>query len=115
MIPERKVLRAAYDAVIAEIDAARGTSQLTTAFYAKVGDAIFEACYRALENRNQASPILQVVPAPVGSGKTTFTLALIAAHVRLACCSPRTTGHGQGVPRAAMNSRGERYPRAFCG
>ena len=31
------------------------------------------------------------------------------------CCSPRTTGHGQGFPRAAMNSRGERYPRALCG
>src|SRR5437773_58387 len=23
------------------------------------------------------------------------------------CCSPRTTGHGHGLPRAAMNSRGE--------
>ena len=31
------------------------------------------------------------------------------------CCSPRTIGHGQGFPRAAMNSRGERYPRALCG
>jgi hypothetical protein len=33
----------------------------------------------------------------------------------IACCSPRTTGHGQGLARAAMNSRGERYPRALCG
>ena len=29
---------------------------------------------------------------------------------RLDCCSPRMIGHGQGFPRAAMNSRGERYP-----
>ena len=33
----------------------------------------------------------------------------------LQCCRPQTTGHGQGYPRAAMNSRGERYPRALCG
>ena len=32
-----------------------------------------------------------------------------------ACCRPRIIGHGQGFPRAAMNSRGERYPRALCG
>ena len=31
------------------------------------------------------------------------------------CCGPRTTGHGQGLAWAAMNSRGERYPRALCG
>ena len=35
--------------------------------------------------------------------------------LRPLCCSPRTIGHGQGFPRAAMNSRGERYPRALCG
>ena len=32
-----------------------------------------------------------------------------------ACCSPQPIGHGQGFSRAAMNSRGERYPRALCG
>ena len=37
------------------------------------------------------------------------------ANTQQLCCSPRTTGHGQGFPRAAMNSRGERYPRALCG
>src|SRR4029453_17295456 len=31
------------------------------------------------------------------------------------CCSPRTTGHGHELPRAAMNSRSERYPSALCG
>src|SRR5262249_48372285 len=34
---------------------------------------------------------------------------------REGCCSPRTTGHGQGLAGAAVNSRGERYPRALCG
>jgi hypothetical protein len=33
----------------------------------------------------------------------------------IGCCSPRTTGHGHGLPRASINSRGERYPRALCG
>ena len=31
------------------------------------------------------------------------------------CCSPRTSGHGHELPRAAINSRGERYPSALCG
>jgi len=30
------------------------------------------------------------------------------------CCSPRTSGHGHELPRAAINSRGERYPSALC-
>jgi hypothetical protein len=33
----------------------------------------------------------------------------------IVCCSPRPTGHGHELPRAAMNSRGERYPSALCG
>jgi DNA-binding FadR family transcriptional regulator len=40
---------------------------------------------------------------------------LVSVHEVVNCCSPRTIGHGQGFPRAAMNSRGERYPRALCG
>jgi hypothetical protein len=47
MIPAREALRQAYDAAIEEIDSARGSRQLTNAFYAKIGDAIFEACYSA--------------------------------------------------------------------
>src|SRR5262245_35625607 len=99
MIPAREALRAAYDAVIEEIDSARGSQQLTNAFYAKVGDAIFEACYSALEHAEaskravQSSPRLRVVSAPMGAGKTTFTLAFITALVRL----------------------GERDPQAPCG
>jgi hypothetical protein len=29
--------------------------------------------------------------------------------------APEPTGHGHELPRAAMNSRGERYPSALCG
>jgi hypothetical protein len=89
MIPAREVLRVAYDAVVQEIDRSRGSRQLTNAFYSKVGDAIFDACYMALENseaakgRHKVQKRLHVVSAPVGTGKTTFSLAFITALVRL--------------------------------
>jgi len=76
MIPARETLRATYDAVIEEIDSARGSRQLTNAFYSKVGDAIFEAGYSALEHSQaarqnpQLPPRLNVVSAPMGTGKT---------------------------------------------
>jgi hypothetical protein len=89
MIPAREPLRAAYDAVIEEIDSVRGSQQLTNAFYAKIGDAVFEAGYSALEHSQAAQeatnlpPRLNVVSAPMGTGKTSFTIAFIAALVRL--------------------------------
>jgi hypothetical protein len=43
MIPQRQAVRATYDAVIEEINSTRSSPQLTNAFYAKVGDAIFDA------------------------------------------------------------------------
>jgi hypothetical protein len=85
MIPARETLRVAYDAVIEQINSSRGSEQLTNAFYSKIGDAIFEACYGALENSEAAKAglktpkALQVVSAPMGAGKTTFTLAFITA------------------------------------
>jgi hypothetical protein len=85
----RKMLRVAYDAVIEQINSSRGSQQLTNAFYSKIGDAVFEACYSALENSEAAkagvkvAKALQVVSAPMGAGKTTFTLAFITALVRL--------------------------------
>jgi hypothetical protein len=83
MIPARDVLRAAYDAVIEEIDSARSTQQLTNAFYTKIGDRIFDAAFRALESSAAAAssvkvpPRLHVVAAPMGSGKTTFSQARV--------------------------------------
>jgi hypothetical protein len=62
--------------------------------------------------------------AVVGVAAAAFEVALLPGIIlgvaavavpRYFCCSPRTIGHGQGFPRAAMNSRGERYPRALCG
>jgi hypothetical protein len=89
MIPTREALRATYDAVIEEIDSGRGSPQLTNAFYSRVGDAIFDACYSAVEQSEATKAgvkipkALKVVSAPMGAGKTTFTLAFITALVRL--------------------------------
>jgi hypothetical protein len=89
MIPAREILRAEYDAVIKQIDGSRGSPQLTNAFYSKVGDAIFDACYMAVEQSAATKAgvkipkALKVVSAPMGAGKTTFTLAFITALVRL--------------------------------
>ena len=99
MIPAREVLRATYHAVIEEIDSARGSQQLTNTFYSKVGDAVFEAGYSALEHSQvarqslQLPPRLSVVSAPMGTGKTSFTVAFIAALVRLTEAGPQAA-HG---------------------
>lgn len=90
MIPTREALRATYDAVVGEIDSARGSRQLTNPFYTKIGDAIFDACYCALENSEASKegvklpPRIHVVSAPMGTGKTSFTLAFITSLVLLA-------------------------------
>jgi hypothetical protein len=95
MILERETLRAAYDAVIEELNRTRNSEQLTSGFYSKVGDAIFEEGYRALQDADAAqsalshrTPPVRVVPAPVGSGKTSFSQALMAAIVRLGDADP---------------------------
>ena len=89
MLPARETLRAAYDAVVKEIESSRGTQQLTNLFYAQVGEAIFDACYKALETSEAAKTgiktpkALQVVSAPMGTGKTTFAIAFTTSLVRL--------------------------------
>jgi hypothetical protein len=89
MTPARETLRAAYDAVIEEIDSARGSQQLTNAFYAKTSASVFDAGYRAISDADAANgkcvtaPRQYVVPAPMGSGKTSFSQALVTALVRL--------------------------------
>ena len=71
------------------MNGSRASQQLTNAFYANIGDAIFEAGYGALQDSEAAegdrthTPRLRVMPAPMGSGKTSFSQALIAAVVRL--------------------------------
>ena len=63
-LPDRAVLRAAYDAAIREIDQSRGKSMLTTAFYASVGDAVFDTCYRALTDHCAATEHTGLNPPP---------------------------------------------------
>jgi hypothetical protein len=101
MIPARETLRAAYDAVIKQIDSSRASQQLANTFYSKVADAIFDACYGAIDNSEAAKAglkvprTLKVVSAPMGAGKTTFTLAFITALVRL-------SESDRGAPRGCV-------------
>src|SRR5262245_40645789 len=62
-----------------------------------------------------AGAILIVSAVGWSLSKFTFDAPLKQQRRTRLCCSRGTTGHGQGLPRAAMNSRGERYPRALCG
>ena len=98
----RAALRSEFDAAIQDIITMRGSpdsdgspANLTSAFYAAIGDSVFEAGVSALQDGSEARSTsetlgalgtaarLHVVSAPVGSGKTSFAMALIAAVVRL--------------------------------
>jgi hypothetical protein len=87
-MPSRGALRAAYETAIQELNPTRD-GKLTTPFYAEIGNAVFDRAYLALEDfckpegERPAVPRLRVVSTPVGSGKTSFSLALITALVRL--------------------------------
>jgi hypothetical protein len=90
-MPTRDQLRREFDAAVQEIDRARSVSILTSNFYTRIGDSVFEAGVSALEDTcaHQSNPEasigthrLHVVSAPVGAGKTSFATALIAAVVR---------------------------------
>jgi hypothetical protein len=82
-LPDREALRALYDAAVAEINIARNNI-LTTAFYAKTGDAVFNAGYLALSDAIADNRRMHTVSAPAGGGKTSFSYALIAALTRYA-------------------------------
>jgi hypothetical protein len=112
--PSREEVRAAYDAAIRDIEAVRGTDQFQDQFHGRVADAVFDACYSALEHysawieqrgraevattaqlratgRTQANtmqPRLHVLSAPMGTGKTTFSMAFMATITRLAEDNP---------------------------
>jgi hypothetical protein len=94
-MPTREALRSEFDAAVQQIDQARSGSNLTSDFYARIGDSVFDAGFSALADTcdhggHPRSPAkakephrLHVVSAPVGSGKTSFAMALIASVVRL--------------------------------
>lgn len=86
-MPDRTVLRALYDAAVAELNPSRDNI-LTTEFYAKTGDAVFNAGYLALSDTVSGTRRMHTVSAPAGGGKTTFAYALIVAVTRYADNNP---------------------------
>jgi hypothetical protein len=82
-LPDRLALRALYDAAVAELNASRNNI-LTTGFYAKTGDAVFNAGYLALSDAVTDTRRMHTVSAPAGGGKTSFSYALVTAVTRYA-------------------------------
>jgi hypothetical protein len=80
--PDRDALRALYDAAVAEINMSRDGGLLTTEFYAKTGDAMFDIGCLALGDAISDTRRMHTVSAPAGGGKTSFAYALIAAVAR---------------------------------
>jgi hypothetical protein len=91
---DRDRLRMEFDAAVIQLDQSRSGSKLTTDFYRRIGDSVFDAGYQALQDfvasrvgdhgaPNEAHR-MHVVSAPVGSGKTSFSLAFVTALVRWA-------------------------------
>ncbi len=86
-VPDREALRALFDEAVNEINTSRG-NRLTTEFYAKTGDAVFNAGYAALSDCHTKRKRMHTVSAPAGAGKTSFSYALIAAVTRYAEVNP---------------------------
>ena len=82
-MPEREALRALYDEAVAEIQPNRACD-LTAGFYARTGDAVFNAGSLALSDAITDTRRIHTVSAPAGGGKTSFAYALIAAVTRYA-------------------------------
>jgi len=85
-VPDRDALKALYDKAVDQIHPTRPMIDLTAGFYAKTGDAVFDAGYLALSDYCQASGPrrLHVVSAPAGGGKTSYSYALMLALTRYA-------------------------------
>jgi hypothetical protein len=65
-VPDRVALRALYDQAVDKTNATRA-NPLTSAFYLKVKDAVFEACYAALCDHHSNTRRMHTVaalPAP---------------------------------------------------
>ena len=82
-VPDRSAMRTLYDEAVAEINTSRA-GILTTNFYAKTGDAVFNAGHLALSDAVTGTRRMHTVSAPAGAGKTSFAYALIAAVHRYA-------------------------------
>jgi hypothetical protein len=84
---DRSALRTLYDQAVEEINTDRN-SILTTNFYAKTGDAVFNAGYLALRDALTGTRRMHTVSAPAGAGKTSFSYALITAMQQYAQLKP---------------------------
>ena len=90
-VPDRAALRALFDEAVKEINQKRRDAKLTTDFYAKTGNGVFDAGYLALSDYcvgTRAPQRLHVVSAPAGGGKTSFSYALMLAVTRYAERTP---------------------------
>lgn len=90
-MPDMQALRTLYDEDVAKINKTRGTDQLNGKFYAGIGDAVFEANCIALSDYCRGPEGLSrvlTVPAPMGSGKTSFACAYMSAMTRYARTNP---------------------------
>jgi hypothetical protein len=108
--PTREEAHHTFHEVIREIERSRGSRQFENDFHLQIADAVFDACWSALvhfsahvEQRGDAKksthgelreivqgkmpnttpPRLHVVSAPMGTGKTTFTIAFIVTMTRM--------------------------------
>ncbi|MFZ3353143.1 MAG: hypothetical protein WA268_20010 [Xanthobacteraceae bacterium] len=83
-IPDRDTLRALYDDTVSVIAASRPQINLQAGFYAATGDSVFEAGYISLCDHANNVRRLNVVSAPSGGGKTSFSFAFMVALTRYA-------------------------------
>ena len=86
--PNRERLRALYDAAVHQLSELRPNTNLTTGFYATMGNSVFEAGCTALSYYCAGTQRVPYVAAPAGSGKTSFSYALLLAVTRYAENNP---------------------------
>jgi hypothetical protein len=82
-----EVLTARYAEAVTEVNRKRD-GRLNTKFYAEIGDAVFHAGCAALVDHHNGDKRLLTLSAPAGSGKTSFSYALIAGITREADDNP---------------------------
>ena len=87
-MPDHSELRKLYDAATAEINASRNNNLLSTEFYAKTGDALFDVGCLALSDAITDTRRMHTVSAPPGGGKTSFSHAFVIALTRYADSRP---------------------------
>jgi len=86
-VPDRDLLGREFEAAVVRLDQLRDKPMLTTEFYRSIGDSLFDAGYQALKDfvvhytpfGGGPCDRMHVISAPVGSGKTSFSIAFVAA------------------------------------